>query len=168
MLSQVAQSLRSSVVSAHPEAGSASPGINKTVIQILDHARSSVLDYLCSCLESSGLSLISGSTNLLRAACEACRGIWSLVDACELLFMKGSALFPLNSLRSHSLVRLDIKDPDEQPLHGISSEIIDVITKGFLKSKAIQVAVYFCLHQRQEIGLSAGVQVFALFFSFLV
>ncbi|KAL0358766.1 UNVERIFIED_CONTAM: Serine/threonine-protein kinase TIO [Sesamum angustifolium] len=108
----------------------------------------------------SGLSLISGSTNLLRAACEACRGIWSLIDAFEILSVKRSAIFPLNALRSHSLVRLDINEHDERPSLGTNSgEVIDIITTAFLKSKAIQVAIYFCLHQRHEIGLCAGVQL---------
>ncbi|KAG8390730.1 hypothetical protein BUALT_Bualt01G0113800 [Buddleja alternifolia] len=161
MLSQVAQSLRASAVASNPEAASSLSVVNRTVQQMLDHAKSSgIVDCLCLCLESSGLSLISGSTNLLRAACEACRGIWSLIDAFELLSMKGSTLFPLNSLRSHSLLRLDIKDRDEGPLHGTDSgEVTDVITRAFLKSKAIQVAIYFCLHQRHEIGLCAGIQL---------
>ncbi|KAL0452258.1 UNVERIFIED_CONTAM: Serine/threonine-protein kinase TIO [Sesamum latifolium] len=161
MLSQVAHSLRASAVTSHPEAASAPSVVNRTVQQILDHAKSSgVLDCLCLCLESSGLSLISGSTNLLRAACEACRGIWSLIDAFEILSMKRSALFPLNALRSHSLLRLDINENDERPSHGTNpGEVIDVITTAFLKSKAIQVAVYFCLHQRHEIGLCAGMQL---------
>ncbi|KAL0403381.1 UNVERIFIED_CONTAM: Serine/threonine-protein kinase TIO [Sesamum radiatum] len=77
----------------------------------------------------------------------------------KILSMKRSALFPLNALRSHSLLRLDINDNDERPSHGTNSgEVIDVITTAFLKSKAIQVAIYFCLHQRHEIGLCAGVQ----------
>ncbi|KAL0340841.1 UNVERIFIED_CONTAM: Serine/threonine-protein kinase TIO [Sesamum radiatum] len=161
MLSQVAQSLRASAVTLHPEAASAPSVVNRTVQQILDNAKSSgVLDCLCLCLESSGLSLISGSTNLLRAACEACRGIWSLIDAFEILSMKQSAIFPLNALRSHSLIRLDINEHDERPSLGTNSgEVIDIITTAFLKSKAIQVAVYFCLHQRHEIGLCAGVQL---------
>ncbi|KAK4403796.1 Serine/threonine-protein kinase TIO [Sesamum angolense] len=161
MLSQVAQSLRASAVTLHPEAASAPSVINRTVQQILDNAKSSgVLDCLCLCLESSGLSLISGSTNLLRAACEACRGIWSLIDAFEILSMKRSAIFPLNALRSHSLIRLDINEHDERPSLGTNSgEVTDIITTAFLKSKAIQVAVYFCLHQRHEIGLCAGVQL---------
>ncbi|KAL7148444.1 hypothetical protein ABFS83_06G179000 [Erythranthe nasuta] len=161
MLSQVAQSLRASAVGSNPETASNPSVVNRTVQQILDHAKSSgVLDCLCLCLESSGSSLISGSTNLLRAACEACRGISSLIDAFELLSVERSLLFPLNSLRSPSLLRLDIKDHDERPTHGtISGEVTDVITKAFLKSKSIQVAIYFCLRQRNETGLSAGVQL---------
>ncbi|KAK6128127.1 hypothetical protein DH2020_038130 [Rehmannia glutinosa] len=157
MLSQVAESLRASVVASNPEADSAPLVVNRTVQQILDHAKSSgVLECLCLCLESSGLSLISGSTSLSRAACESCRAIWSLIDAFELLSVKGSALFPLNSWRSHSLLRLDIKDRDERT---DSENVVDVITKAFLKSKAIQVAIYFCLHQRHEISLCAGMQI---------
>lgn len=161
ILSQVAQSLRVSAVSSNLETTSTPVAANTTIQQILDHVKSSgVLNCLCLCLESSGLSLISGSTNLLRSACESCRGIWSIIDAFELLSAKGNTLFPLNSFRSHSLIRLDIKDCDEAPSYATDlGEAIDTIIKAFLKSKAIQVALYFCLHQRHEIGLSAGMQV---------
>lgn len=161
MLSQVTQSLKAFVVATNLEAASSPPPVNKTIQQILDHAKSSgVLNFFCMSLESSGLSLISGSTNLLRAACESCRGIWSLIYAFELLSQKGYVSFPLNSLRCHSLLRLDIKDSDEAPLYGRDlGEAIDSISRAFLKSKAIQVAIYFCLHQRHEIGLCSGVQV---------
>ncbi|KAL3838529.1 hypothetical protein ACJIZ3_023120 [Penstemon smallii] len=161
MLSQIAQSLRASAVASTPEDASVPSGLNRTLQQILNHAKSSgVLDCLFLCLESSGLSLISGSTNLLRAACEACRGIWSLIDAFELLSMKESGLFPLNSLRDHSLLQLNVKGHDEGLLHGANSvEVTDAITKAFLNSKAVQVALYFCLRQRHEIALCAGVQL---------
>lgn len=161
MLSQVAQSLRASSATSTPEAASAPSVVNKTLQQVLVHAKSSdAVDYLCLCLESSGSSLLSGSTTLLKAACEACRGIWSLIDAFELLSMRERSLFPLNSLRSRSLLRLDQKGCDEGFLHGSESgEVTDVITKAFLKSKAIQVAVFLCLRQRNEIGLCAVLQV---------
>lgn len=161
MLSQIAQSLRASAITSNLEAASSPLPVNKTILQILDHAKSSgVLSLLCLCLESSGMSLISGSTNLLRAACESCRGIWSLIDALDLLSPKGYVLFPLNSLRSHSLLRIDLKDSDDAPSYERDlGEAIDFVTKGFLKSKAIQVAIYFCLRQRHELGLCAGVQV---------
>lgn len=161
ILSEVAHSLKASAAASSPEAGSASSVVNKTLKQILDHARTSgVVHHLCLCLESSGTSRISGSSIFLRVACEACRGIWSLIDALEVLSVKGSAIFPLNYLRSHSLVRLDIKDHDKDPWNSTDSEeIVDVITKAFLRSKAIQVAMYFCLHQRRDRGLSAAVQV---------
>ncbi|KAL3641597.1 hypothetical protein CASFOL_012412 [Castilleja foliolosa] len=160
VLSRVAQSLRASAVTSNPESASAPFVVNRTVQQIMDHAQSSgVLDCLCLCLETSGSSLISGSTSLLRAAFESCRAIWSLVDAFELLSANGSALFPLNSLRSYSL-KPESKDHDEQQSRKTDyQEVLEVITKSFLSSKSIQVAIFFCLHQRHEISLSAGLQL---------
>lgn len=135
----------------------------ETVKKILEHAKvSNLVELLCLCLENSGSSLISGSSNLLRAACEACRSLWSLIDAFELLYIKENAhLFPLYSLRSHSLHRLEIKNHEEGSLIGIEATIvIDAVTRSFLRSKAIQVAVYYCLRQRvAEPGLFAGTQV---------
>ncbi|KAL6132335.1 hypothetical protein ACLB2K_070706 [Fragaria x ananassa] len=52
-------------------------GPNEAVKQILNHAKTSGLaDQLCLCLATAGESLISGSSNMLRSACEACRAIW--------------------------------------------------------------------------------------------
>lgn len=155
MLSRVAQGLKASAASV--------PEVNETLKQIMDHAKTSgVMDLLCLCLATSGSSLVSGSSNLLRAACEACRAVWSLIDAFEILSHKENAyLFPLFSLRSHSLLQLDIRGQDRGSWVGTdSTKAVDVVTRAFLKSKAIQVAIYYCLHQRLEATLCAGTQVF--------
>lgn len=135
----------------------------ETLKQILDHAKvSNLVELLCLCLANSGSSLISGSSNLLRAACEACRSLWSLIDALELLYIKENVhIFPLYSLRSHSLLRLEINNHEQGSLIGVESTIvIDAVTRSFLRSKAIQVAVYYCLRQRTaEPGLFTATQV---------
>lgn len=160
MLLRVAQGLKASQSTSVPEVVSA---LDETLKRILDHAKTSgLVDYLCLCLVNSGSSLISGSSNMLRAACEACRAIWSLIDGLEILGMKEKPLlFPLHALRSHSLVRLDTREHDGSPLLGTeSAKIVDVVTRAFVTSKAVQVAIYYCLHQRLEASLSAGIQVF--------
>lgn len=160
MLSRVAQGLKATHLTSVPEAGSA---LNETLKKILDHAKTTgLMDLLCHCLVNSGSSLISGSSNMLRAACEACRAAWSLIDALDTLFLRESPLlFPLNALRSHSLVRLDIRDHERGSLIGTeSAKIVDVVTRTFVRSKAVQVAIYYCLHQRLEAAMSAGIQVF--------
>ncbi|KAI8565223.1 hypothetical protein RHMOL_Rhmol03G0243200 [Rhododendron molle] len=162
MLSRVAQGLKASRVTLATEGVSAPSTVSEILQQVLDHAKTSgVADLLCSCLAISGSSLMSGSSHLLRAACEACRAIWSLTHAFELLSIKGDAyLFPLNSLRSHSLHRLDIGDHNQGSLIGIESEeIVDAVTKAFLKSKATQVAIYYCLRHRLESAQSAALQI---------
>ncbi|KDP21789.1 hypothetical protein JCGZ_00576 [Jatropha curcas] len=138
------------------------PVMNETMKRILDHAKTcGLVEHLCLCLVTTGSSLISGSSNMLRAACEACRAIWSLIDAVETLFMKANVyLFPLNSLRSHSLIQLDIRDQERGSLTGTdSARITDAVTRAFLKSKAVQVAIYYCLHQRLEAVLTASIQL---------
>lgn len=161
MLSQVVKGLRASTAVLVPQLVSV-PMVNETLKQILDHASASgVVDHLCICLATSGSSLISGSSNLLRAACEACKAIWLLIDALEILSVNENGYsFPLNCLRSSSLFHLDLKDIERGSLLGTESgKIIDAVTRAFLKSKAIQVAVYYCLHQRLEAVLSAGIQL---------
>ncbi|KAF8393518.1 hypothetical protein HHK36_021762 [Tetracentron sinense] len=163
VLSRVAQGLKTSVSALVPEVVSVPSQVNEALEQILDHAKTSgVVDLLCLCLAASGSSLMSGSSNMLRTACEACRAMWSIIDALEILYMKEHAyLFPLNSSRSHSLLRLDIREHDHSSLVGTeSTKIVDTIARAFLKSKAIQIAIYYCLHQRLETALSAGIQMY--------
>ncbi|KAK9272765.1 hypothetical protein L1049_003142 [Liquidambar formosana] len=162
LLSRVSRGLKESASTLAPEGASAPSAMNETLKQILEHAiTSGLVDHLCMCLATSGSSLISGSSNLLRAACEACRAIWSLIDALEILFVKENAyMFPLYSMWSHSLLRLDIRDHDRASMVGKeSAKIVDALTRAFLKSKAIQVAIYYCLHQRLEAAVSAGIQL---------
>ncbi|XP_055827589.1 serine/threonine-protein kinase TIO [Solanum dulcamara] len=149
MLFRVTQALK---VSSSP------PTLIGTLKELLDHASNSgIADLLILCLATSG----SGSSNLLRAAAEACRALWLLVDAFELLSLRENRYyFPISSLRSPSLHRLDIKDHERGPLlGGDSTKIIDAMTKAFLRSKAVQLAVYYCLHQRLEASICGGVQL---------
>lgn len=163
MLSVVAQALKACKATSAP-ALSTSPILDKTLKQVLDHAKTSGLaDILCLSLGTSGSSLMAGSSNFLRAACEACRAIWLLIDAFEVFSWKENIhLFPLSALRGSSLHCPDIAS-DQCPLALTdSAKIVDGVTKAFLRSKPIQVAIYYCLHQRLEITLNAGVQVLLL------
>lgn len=162
MLSRVAQNLKALSSAPGPE-GVSAPRVNETLKQILDHAKTAgLVDHLCFCLATSGSSLNSGSSNMLRAACEACRAIWSLIDALEVHFtIENAYLFPLNAFWSHSLLRLDIRDSDRGSLVGPESvRIVDALTRAFLRSKAVQLAITHCLHQHAEATLSAVIQVF--------
>nr|CAN74246.1 hypothetical protein VITISV_014420 [Vitis vinifera] len=162
MLSHVAQGLKACAPTLVPDAASSPSRVNEILNRILDHAKTSgLVDHLCLCLENAGLSLLSGSSHLLRAACEACRAIWSLIDALEILFVKENVYsFPLNTLWSHSSLQIDNREQDRGSLVGIeSAKIVDVVTRAFLRSKDIQVAIYYCLHQRLEAPLSAGIQL---------
>lgn len=156
MLSRVAQVVRSSSQTPSPET------LNETIKKILDHAKTScVVDHLCLCLKTSGSSLTSGSSIMLRAASEACRAIWSLINALDILFMKTNAVvFPIDALRSHSLSRLEIIDHEQSPFMGAeSSKIVEAVTRAFLNNKAIRVAVYYCFHQCLEAAMCSGLQL---------
>ncbi|XP_042508121.1 serine/threonine-protein kinase TIO isoform X2 [Macadamia integrifolia] len=156
ILSRVAEGLRTSETVPLP------PLVDEALKQILDHAKTfNVLDVLFLCLAASGSRLMSGATNVLCSACEACRAIWALIDALEVLSMKGHAyLFPLNTLRSNSLHRLDIKEHDRGSLNGTNMvKVTDAVVRAFIKSKSMQVAIYYCLHQRMELALSAAIQL---------
>ncbi|KAJ6697153.1 hypothetical protein OIU85_003508 [Salix viminalis] len=159
MLSAVNDGLKATSLTS--EAAS-TPAINEALKQILDHAKTcGLVENLSLCLATSGSSLVSGSLNMLRAACEACRATWSLIDAVETLFRKENVYsFPLNSLQSHSLPCLDIRDQERGSLVGTdSARIIETVTRAFLRSKAVQVAIFYCLKQRLEPALSACIQI---------
>ncbi|KAK3031483.1 hypothetical protein RJ639_035518 [Escallonia herrerae] len=141
ILSQVAQGLKALVVSSAPEAPK-----NKTLKQILEHARTTGLaDILCLCLETSGSSLISSSSNLLCAARESCRALCSLIDAHEVVSVnKNAYAFSLHAFRSFSLLRLNIRDHDHHSLVRTgSTEVVDAVTKAFLRSKD-RLNIYGC------------------------
>ncbi|CAK9172478.1 unnamed protein product [Ilex paraguariensis] len=162
MLSRVSQGLKTSAAASAPETFSAPPVIDKTLKQVLDHAKTAgLVDLLCLCLATSGSSLVAGSSNLLRAACEACRATWSLIDAYETISVNENAyVFPLNLLRSHSLLQRETRGHDQGSMGETdSAKIVDTVTRAFLRSKAIQVAIYYCIHQRFESALFAGIQL---------
>lgn len=165
MISTVAQGLKATSLPLGSGAAS-TPAMNETFKRILDHAKTcGLVEHLSHCLATSGSSLISGSSNMVRAACEACKALWSLIDAVETLFIKGNVyLFPLNALRSYSLQRLDIRDHERGSLVGTdSARIVDAVTRAFLRSKAVQVSIYCCLQQRLDATLSATIQVSILY-----
>lgn len=162
MLSAVDDGLKATSLTSE---AAPTPVMHEAMKQILDHAKTcGLVENLSLCLATSGSSLVSGSLNMLRAACEACRATWSLIDAVETLFRKENLyLFPLNSLQSHSLPCLDIRDQERSLLVGTdSARIIEAVTRAFLRSKAVQVAIFYCLKQRIEPALSASIQVFFL------
>ncbi|KAL7003793.1 non-specific serine,threonine protein kinase [Sarracenia purpurea var. burkii] len=162
MLSRVAHGLKACRATLATEEVSASSTVNEILKQVLDHVKvSGVADLLCSCLAISGSSLMSGSSHLLRAACEACRAIWSMINAFEIISIEENTYsFPLNVLRCCSLLQLDVRDHDQGSVVVTESEkIVDVVTKAFLRSKATQVAIYYCLRQRLEAALSAAIQI---------
>lgn len=166
MLSRVALGLKKSLVAGGAEVGSVPSSSDEVPKQILGHAKTSgVADLLSLCLVASGTSLIAGSSNILRAACEACRAMWALINGLEILFTKGHVyLFPLQTFWSHSLHRLDIGEHESGSMLGMESmKIVDAVAKALLKSKAMQVAIYYCLHQRLEFALSAAIQVLLTF-----
>ncbi|EXB79431.1 Serine/threonine-protein kinase 36 [Morus notabilis] len=141
MLSTVAQGLKAVSSSSDREVISVP---YETFKKILDHAKtSSLVDCLCLCLATTGSSLISGSSEMLRASCEACRAIWSLIDASEIIHMiENGKQFPLSAMQNHSFVRHDISDQEKGSLHGSeSANFADAVTKAFLGSKSIQKAV---------------------------
>nr|GEV94362.1 serine/threonine-protein kinase TIO [Tanacetum cinerariifolium] len=156
IVSRVAQGLKASQATKHADVS-----INGLKV-ILDYARTAgVTDTLLSHLVTCGTSLMSGSSNLLRAACEACRAIWSFIDAYEIQSTKEiTHVFPLSSMHSPSLDRLNIKGDKSEPLIGIdSAKIVESVARVLLRSKAVQIAFYHCLRQRLEAAWSSVIQI---------
>uniref|UniRef100_A0A7N0U9H6 non-specific serine/threonine protein kinase n=1 Tax=Kalanchoe fedtschenkoi TaxID=63787 RepID=A0A7N0U9H6_KALFE len=155
MLSRVTQALK---VTEGPVVS----GIHDIVKKILDHPLTAGLaEQFCMSLSVAGASLISGSTDMLRAACETCRAMWSLVNALETRSIKESVqMFPLIAMYSQHLVKLEIKTEERTAMAGVeSAKVVEVVAKAFLKSKNMQVAIYYCLRQHSEGSLAAAIQI---------
>ncbi|XP_077216571.1 kinase family with ARM repeat domain-containing protein isoform X2 [Tasmannia lanceolata] len=163
MLSRVAVGLKTSVSAVIPEVVSVPSTVEETSKEILNHAKASgILDLLCLCLAASGSSLMSGSLNMLPAACEACKAIWALIDSLEILSMKGHAthLFPLQSSRTHIVPRVDVSGPDQNSVVETElAKVVDTVAGTFLQSKSMQAAIHYCLRQGLESALSACIQL---------
>ena len=156
MLSRVVWGLKTSMSSEGSKA------MDETLHQIVDHARTSgVVELLLGCLAASGSSLMSGTSNMVPAACETCKAIWYLINALEIISVQGQVfIFPLVYSRQHPLSQPDVKTHE----HGLwidteSAKIIEMIVKLFLESKPVQLAIYYCFHNGLESALHAALQV---------
>lgn len=79
---------------------------------------------------------------MLRAASEACRAAWSLI----------------NVLDVHAGQKLWMTDKIPCLMKN-QQKMVDVITRAFLRSEVVQVAVYYCFHQRIESTMVCGLQL---------
>nr|XP_010938300.1 serine/threonine-protein kinase TIO [Elaeis guineensis] len=156
MLSRVVWGLKTSMSSEGSKA------MDETLHQIVDHARTSgVVELLLGCLAASGSSLMSGTSNMVPAACETCKAIWYLINALEIISVQGQVfIFPLVYSRQHPLSQPDVKTHE----HGLwidteSAKIIEMIVKLFLESKPVQLAIYYCFHNGLESALHAALQL---------
>jgi len=134
--------------------------VEESLLKIIDHARRShLLELLCKCLIASGLSVVSGSTNMVPAACEACKAIWYLAHAVDIMSITAHHFsFPLANSRQQVDLKLDDK-LQEQDSMADSNDLINRFSKSFLGSQPMQVAVYHCLHNGPESAIHASLQV---------
>ncbi|XP_071701915.1 serine/threonine-protein kinase TIO-like isoform X1 [Rutidosis leptorrhynchoides] len=156
IITSVAQGLKASMAIKHVEM------VTYTLRDILDNAKAfGVIDDLLSCIVTCGTGLMSGSSNLLRAACEASEAIWSLIDAFELQCTQENApVFPLSSMHSHSLDRINIKrDKCESFIGKDYEEIVETVTQAFLGSEAVRLAMFYCLRQRLVTSWSSVIKI---------
>lgn len=153
MLSKVSDAVNASCNKNNEEA----------VKRMIEHAKTSgLVENLCICLATAGSSLSSGSSSLLPVTFEVCRALWSLINALEILYVKGNAyLFPLDAVRSIALHRLGIRDNEQaSPIGKESTKVVDVVTRALLKSKFVQVSISYCISQHAEAAACAAIQVF--------
>uniref|UniRef100_A0A453ALE2 non-specific serine/threonine protein kinase n=1 Tax=Aegilops tauschii subsp. strangulata TaxID=200361 RepID=A0A453ALE2_AEGTS len=155
MLSRVISVLKASISSESPNP------VEESLVNIIDHARKSqLLELLCECLIASGSDIISGSTNMVPAACEACKAIWYLAHAVDIVSLGAHNFsFPLASSWRQGHSKLDGKMQEQDSLpDSNSSSLINIFVKSFLASRPMQIAVYHCLHNGLESAIHASLQ----------
>jgi fused len=157
MLSRVISGLKASMSSEGTKA------VDESLLKIIDHARRShLLELLCECLITSGSDIISGSTNMVPAACEACKAIWYLAHAVDMSISAHHFSFPLaNSWRQIHSMQEQGSMADSN-----STNLINIFVKSFLASRPMQVAVYHCLHNGLESAIHACLQVTQMLFDY--
>lgn len=162
MFSRVVLGLRTLLLNEGAEKLAVSSLADEAFIQIMDNARTSgLVEIMCECLIISGSSLASGSSNMVPAACEACKVLWYFIEALEIISVKGQRqMFPLTFSRQLSLYQPDDRVHDQCPQTDTAAvKTIVMIGKAFLGSKEMQVAIYYCFHNGLESALHAAVQV---------
>ncbi|KAI4324879.1 hypothetical protein MLD38_030324 [Melastoma candidum] len=124
----------------------------ETTEQMMNYAmKSGLVDKLCLCLEISGSGLASGSSNFVSVACEACNALWSLIDTMEVLFQRENYYSSPQDTLQVSLHQLDIKEIEQgSPIGKEAMRVVDMVTRAFLKSKSIQLAIHCAFRQNQE------------------
>lgn len=129
------------------------------LMSILSHAASGgIVGHLCQCLVVSGSSLMAGSSSFFPAAREACKALWVLTNALESLSHGDHS----NSLPSIDSQRdfLDTRCHDQDPMDASDlAKMADMIKNVFMNSKAMQVALNFCLQQGVESSLRSAIEV---------
>ncbi|XP_072974652.1 serine/threonine-protein kinase TIO isoform X1 [Typha angustifolia] len=156
MLSRIALGLKTA------NSAKNSKPVRENLLQIVYHARESLLlELLCKCLEASGSNLLSGSVNLIPAACESSKAIWYLIHAMEVVSdNRQYSVLPLAHLQQNSLCQQDIRSQEQGLLADADPiKLIKMVVKLFLASKPMQVAVYYCFHNGPESALHAALQL---------
>ncbi|ONK63237.1 uncharacterized protein A4U43_C07F12800 [Asparagus officinalis] len=162
MLSRVVLGLKTSLIGDGPEKVVVPSSTEEVFIQIVDSARTSgLVATMCECLINSGSSLISGSSNMVPAACEACKVIWYFIEATEIISVKGKTqVFPLKFSRQPSVHQPDDRENNQGPPTDTEAvKTIGMIGNTFLGSKEMQVAIYYCFHNGLESALHAALQL---------
>ncbi|TVU15955.1 hypothetical protein EJB05_39500 [Eragrostis curvula] len=158
MLSRVISGLKACMSSDDPKP------VEESLLKMIYHARKSqLLELLCECLIASGSDIISGSTNMVPAACEACKAIWYLAHAVDIVSINAHHIsFPLaNSWRQvHSKMGSKVQEQGSME-HSNSTILIDTFVKSFLASRPMQIAVNCCLHNGLESAIHASLQLIA-------
>ncbi|CAI8602046.1 unnamed protein product [Vicia faba] len=88
--------------------------------------------------------------------------VTSINDASGRVLYESSACITvmLSKVTQVLLQRTEIMDHRQDPLFDEeSTKMVDVMTRAFLRSKAVQVAVYYCFHQRIESATICGLQL---------
>jgi fused len=156
MLSRVISGLKASMSSEGPKP------VEESLCKIIGHARrSQLLELLCECLITSGSDIISGSTNMVPASCEACKAIWYLAHAVDIMSISAHHFsFPLaNSWQQvHSKMGGKLQETGSME-DSNANNLINTFVKSFLASRPMQIAVYHCLHNGLESAIHASLQV---------
>ncbi|RLN35666.1 serine/threonine-protein kinase TIO-like isoform X2 [Panicum miliaceum] len=142
MLFRVMSWLKASMSSEGPK------HVEESLLKIIDHARRShLLELLCKCLIASGLSIVSGSTNMVPAACEACKAIWYLAHAVDIMLITAHHFsFPLANSRQRVDLKLDDKLQEQDSMaDSNSTDLINRFSKSFLGSQPMQLISRACL-----------------------
>ncbi|KAI5058935.1 hypothetical protein GOP47_0025254 [Adiantum capillus-veneris] len=129
--------------------------------QIVGQAKSlDTMEQLCLCLTIAGSNIGSGAGSSAPVAAEACKAIWGLISALNVISTRGQKQnFPLAQIRANREVKPDGMESMESRTESAIKPQIEQVAEALMKSRDIQVAVCYALLHGSESGLSSVIQI---------
>ncbi|KAH7292834.1 hypothetical protein KP509_28G000900 [Ceratopteris richardii] len=132
------------------------------ISQIIGQAKSlDIMDQLCLCLTGAGSHIAAGVVSSAPVAAEACKAIWGLLSALNIVATRGvKQSFPLTLSQTRNRLKTGgIEISSDLKIENAIKAEIERFTELLMKSRDMQVSICYALMHGSESGLSSVIQI---------